>query len=95
MRIPSHPGELLKVELEERKMSPHRLALELGVPANRISAIVKCQRAVTPDTALRLARYFGGGAEFWITMQSRHDLGVVEKAMGPEIRRTVRKSEMA
>lgn len=90
MRIPAHPGEILKDELEALGLSAHRLAMELGVPATRINDIVRERRAVTPETALRLAAYFGGSAQFWINLQTTHDLAVAEARHGEEIRRSVR-----
>ena len=90
MRIPAHPGKLLKRELEARQLSANRLALEIGVPANRITAIMKCRRAVTPETALRLGRYFRTGPDLWFNMQGKHDLGVARASLDKEIKRTVR-----
>ena len=60
MRIPAHPGKILKREIAARNMSANRLALDLGVPATRISEILRGRRGITPETALRLAAYFGG-----------------------------------
>lgn len=91
MRIPAHPGEILKDELEALGMSANRLAMELGVPATRVNDIVRCRRAVTPETALRLAVYFGGSAQFWINLQTAHDLALAEAEHGAEIRRSVRR----
>lgn len=90
MRISTHPGEILKDEIDARGMTANRLAVELAVPASRIDRIIKCKRSVTPETALRLAAYFGGSAQFWLNMQSRYDLAVAEAAHGNKIRRTVR-----
>jgi len=90
MTLATHPGEILKDELAARGLSAHRLALELGVPPTRIADIVKRRRAVTPETALRLARYFGGSAKLWLRLQADHDLAVVERERGDEIKRTVR-----
>ena len=88
-RIPSHPGEILKDELAERGMSANRFAIELGVPATRIGQILKLRRAVTPETALRLAAYFGGSASVWLNMQAAYDLALAEKEHAKEIKRTV------
>ena len=90
MRIPTHPGAILAEELSVRGLSANRLALDLGVPASRIGEIVKCRRAISPETALRLAHYFGGAPTFWLNLQAAHDLGVAEAKFGDEIRRTVR-----
>ncbi|HIJ44530.1 MAG: HigA family addiction module antitoxin [Rhodospirillales bacterium] len=90
MRIPTHPGDILKRELETIGLSAHALSMALGVPASRIDQIVKCRRAVTSDTALRLAAYFGGSPMFWLNMQTAHDLAVAEKEHGKDIRRVVK-----
>jgi addiction module HigA family antidote len=66
------------------------LALALRVPATRIGAIVKGERAVTADTALRLARFFGTGPEFWMNLQAMHDLTKVRRESGRDIERDVR-----
>ena len=63
---PVHPGEILSEELQELGMSANALAVELGVPTNRITAILKGQRGITADTALRLSRYFGTSPQFWL-----------------------------
>lgn len=89
MRIPSHPGAVLKEEIESIGMSAHALSMALHVPASRIDQIVKCRRSITPDTALRLARYFGGAPRFWMNLQTAHDLAVAEQKRGKEIRRSV------
>ena len=74
---PVHPGEILKEELEVRGLSARRLAIELRVPANRITRILNGERPVSADTALRLARYFGTSAEVWVRLQASYDLRVV------------------
>ncbi len=90
MSNPIHPGRILKEELEARGISANRLALDLGVPANRITAIVNGRRAVSADTALRLARYLGASAQFWVNLQGHYDLEVAERERGEEIQRSVR-----
>lgn len=90
MSNPIHPGRILKEELEARGLSANRLALDLGVPANRITGILNGKRAVSADTALRLARYLGASARFWVNLQSHYDLEVAERERGAEIRRSVR-----
>ena len=83
---PVHPGEILKEEyLTPIGMSVNALATALRIPATRIHAIVKKERAVTADTALRLARYFGGDAQSWINMQSSYDLKIAEQEKGEMI----------
>lgn len=74
------PGEILSEEfLAPLGLSAHRLALALRVPANRIQAIVNCERAITADTALHLARYFGNSAEFWLNLQQNYDLDLARR----------------
>lgn len=89
-RITTHPGEVLAEEfLAPLGISVNALALSLRVPANRIGAIVKGRRSVSADTALRLARFFGTSAEFWINLQSAHDLSKANADLGRSIRRDV------
>ncbi|MBF0269134.1 MAG: HigA family addiction module antidote protein [Alphaproteobacteria bacterium] len=83
---PAHPGEVLKEDfLKPMGLSQYGLAKAIGVPQIRISEIVNAKRAVTPDTALRLARYFGTSAEFWIGMQATYDLEIARDQVGTEI----------
>ena len=90
-RVTTHPGEVLSEEfLKPLGMSVNALALALRVPATRIGAIVKGERSVTADTALRLARFFGTSAEFWITLQATHDLTRARMESGGTIERDVR-----
>lgn len=86
---PVHPGEILREELETLGMSARSLALALDVPANRITAILNRQRGITADTALRLSRYLGTTAEFWLGLQNNHDLRVAEIESGERIAQTV------
>jgi antitoxin HigA-1 len=86
---PIHPGEVLQDLLAEAGISVNALALALRVPANRIGGIVKGRRGITPDTALRLACYFGTSARLWVNLQAKHDLDVAEDAMGRAIIREV------
>ena len=78
----THPGQVLRAELEARGMSAHRRALALRVPANRITAILRGERAVTAETAVRLGRYLGTGPAFWMNLQSGYDISVVERVKG-------------
>lgn len=71
-----HPGVTLKEELEARGISPAAAALKLRVPPQRLHEIVRGERAITPDTALRLSRFFGTSAEFWLTLQTNYDLAL-------------------
>jgi len=87
---PIHPGEILREEfLGPLEMSANALALELKVAAPRVNDIVRERRAITPDTALRLACYFGTTAQFWLNLQSAYDLKVAELKVGNRIRREV------
>ena len=87
--VATHPGEILKDEIEARGRTANRFAMEIGVPATRIGEILHLRRAVTPETALRLAAYFGGSAKVWLGLQAEYDLAQAEKEHGPEIKRTV------
>ena len=90
-RVTTHPGEVLSEEfLHPLGMSVNALAMALRVPATRIGAIVKCERSVTADTALRLARFFGTSPEFWMNMQAMHDLTKARAELGGKIDRDVR-----
>ena len=88
---PIHPGEILSEEfLKPLGMSMNQLAEELHVPANRITQVVQGRRSITGETALRLARYFGTSAEFWLGMQKDFDLQVARDAFETEVQRQVR-----
>ena len=76
-RPPIHPGEILADELTELDVSAAELARQIGVPPNRVSQIIQGKRAVSGDTALRLGHWFGIGAQFWMNLQTQHDLSVV------------------
>ena len=80
-----HPGATLRDELEARGISPAAAALKFRVPPQRLHKIVRCARAITPDTALRLSRYFGISAEFWMTLQMNYDLALARKERGARI----------
>lgn len=86
-----HPGEVLLEEfLTPMGISQNALARELGVPPRRINEIVHGQRAVTADTALRLARYFGTSEGFWMGLQADYDLEEARKRLGEQLERDVR-----
>jgi antitoxin HigA-1 len=86
---PIHPGELLRDELNEIGVSLNELGRALRVPMNRISAIVNGKRAITVDTAMRLARYFGTSPQYWLNLQSAYDLEVAEREIRPQIEKEV------
>lgn len=89
-RITTHPGEIIAEEfLRPLGMSVNALAIALRVPATRIGAIVKGERAVTADTAMRLARYFRTSPEFWMNLQAMHDLTKAKAETGAAIEREV------
>lgn len=87
---PVHPGEVLLEEfLKPMGISQNHLALKIGVPARRINEIVLGKRRVTADTALRLARYFGTSAKFWLGLQMDYDLDVAADTLGQQLEREV------
>jgi len=76
-----HPGEILKTEfLNELGITQYRLAVDTKIPHSRVTAIIKGRRAVTPETALRMARYFGNSPEFWLGIQQDYDLRNLKEA---------------
>lgn len=87
---PITPGEILREDfMEPMGLSINRLARDLAVPPNRISAIVNGKRAITADTALRLQRYFRIEAQFWLNLQSEHDLRMVKREIWSDIERRI------
>ena len=87
MTIPAiHPGEHLAEELRELQMSAAELARQLDVPTNRITEILNGRRAITGDTALRLAHFFGTTAEFWLNLQSLYEIRLAKRKSGKSIR---------
>ncbi len=82
---PVHPGRILRRELEARGLSANRLALALRVPSGRITGILNAKRGISPETALRLAQYFGNSPQFWLNLQARFDLAVAERELGDRI----------
>lgn len=88
---PVHPGEVLLEEfLKPMGISQNRLALNIGVPPRRINEIVLEKRRITADTALRLSRFFGTSAEFWLGLQAQHDLDITAEELGERLEREVR-----
>lgn len=90
---PIHPGAYLKEILGELGLSQYRLAQELGVPAMRSSHVVRGQRPMTAELALRLGRYLGQSPQYWLRLQSRYDLDVAEDQVGSLVMKEVRKSK--
>jgi addiction module HigA family antidote len=87
---PITPGEILREDfMEPMGLSINRLARDLVVPPNRISAIVNGKRAITADTALRLQRYFKIDAQFWLNLQSEHDLRIIKRKIWSDIERRI------
>lgn len=86
---PVAPGRTLAAELQAREMSANALALKLRVPANRLTEIIRGERAISAETALRLGRYFGTGATFWMNLQGNYDLALTEREIGARINREV------
>jgi antitoxin HigA-1 len=81
-----HPGEHLAEELKELDMSAAELARQLDVPTNRVTEILNGRRAITGDTALRLAHFFGTTAEFWLNLQTLYELRLAQKKAGKSIK---------
>jgi len=81
-RTPIHPGEILGDELEETGLSAKKLADTIGVPPNRLYQLLAGKRSMTADTALRLGRYFGMSADFWMNLQSAYELDLVRQHNG-------------
>ncbi len=86
----AHPGRLLRREIRARGLSANRLALELGVPSGRITDILNGRRSITADTAVRLGRFLGNGAQFWLDLQGQYDIARVERDRGAEIARRIK-----
>jgi antitoxin HigA-1 len=85
-----HPGRILKRELAARDMSANRLALSLRLPSGRITDILNGKRGVSPETALRLGRFFGNSPRFWLNLQTAYELAVAEREIGERVAEEVR-----
>jgi addiction module HigA family antidote len=92
MPRPIHPGEILADELKELRITPTELARQIKVPANRISQIINGKRAITGDTALRLAHWFGMNPRFWLNLQMAYELETAEKAIGSLVAKLPRRA---
>lgn len=80
-----HPGRVLRRELAARDLSANRFALAIRVPSGRVTDILNLKRGITPETALRFARFFGTSADFWMNLQARYELAVAENELGRKI----------
>ena len=87
---PTHPGEILREELSELRLSANAFAAKIKVPTNRITEILAGRRSVTAETALRLGRFFGTSAQLWMNLQANYDFKVAAAAAGKAIVREVR-----
>ena len=83
--LPVHPGRILKRELTARELSANRLALSLRLPSGRITEILNGKRGISPETALRLGRYFDNSPRFWLNLQTSYELAVAEKEIGERV----------
>jgi addiction module HigA family antidote len=84
--LPVHPGRILKRELAARELSANRLALALRLPANRVTEIVNGKRGISPETALRLGRFFGNTPRFWLNLQTAYELALAEREIGERVK---------
>lgn len=90
-----HPGEILQEEMDALGYSANRFAAKLHVPANRVTAILKGKRAITANTALRLARFFDTSPDFWLNLQTAYDLKIAEQIDGEQIKKEIKRSDAA
>ena len=85
-----HPGCVLRRELTARQLSANRLALELKLPSGRITDILNGKRGISPDTALRLGRFFSVSARFWLNLQTAYELAIAEREIGAFVREDIK-----
>ena len=90
--VPVHPGRILRRELHARELSANALARALRVPSGRIVDILNGKRAISAETALRLGRYFGNDAQFWVNLQAQYELAVARRDVGARVKREVEKA---
>ena len=83
--MPVHPGRLLRREMAARELSANALALALRTPSGRVTDILNGKRGVSPETAMRLGRYFGNSARFWLNLQTAYELALAERKLGEKI----------
>ena len=84
-----HPGRVLKRELSSRNLSANKLALALRVPSGRVTQIINGKRGISAETALRLSVFFGNSPQFWMNLQTRYELAIIEQESGDKIRSEV------
>ena len=89
---PVHPGRILQREMTARNLSANKLALALRVPSGRITQIINGKRGISAESALRLSRYFGNSARFWMNLQTRYELAIAEQDIGERINIEVEKA---
>ena len=82
---PVHPGRILKREIEVRRLSANALAIALRTPSGRVTDILNGKRGLSPETAMRFARYFGNSVRFWLNLQTAYELAVAEAELGERI----------
>jgi len=87
--VPIHPGRILRRELRARELSANALARSLRVPSGRIVDILNGKRSISAETALRLGRYFGNDAQFWINLQAQYELALARRDVGARVMREV------
>ena len=92
---PVHPGAYLKELLDELALSQYRLAKDIGVTAMRINYVVNGKRSVTAELALRLGRYFGQNPRYWLNLQGRYDMDMVEDTLSDQVARQIRPHAVA
>ncbi len=90
-----HPGEILQEEMDALGYSANRFSAKLHVPPNRVTAILKGKRAITANTALRLARFFDTSPDFWLNLQTTYDLKIAEQSDGKQIKQEVKRGDVA
>lgn len=95
VRLAVHPGEILNDELHELGLTPTELARQLAVPPNRITQIIHGKRAITGDTALRLAHWFGTDPQFWLNLQASYEIDVAVEQVGAEIKKLPKRANAA
>lgn len=93
MRLVVHPGEILGDELDELGLSAREFARQIAVPANRITQIIRGERGISGDTALRLGHWFGTGAELWMNLQKTYELNLARQQVGAEIEKLARREQ--